>query len=253
MNTLVCEIKDEVATLTLNNPAVLNAFDLEMARNLRDIFKDLEQEKKLRCIFLKGAGSAFSSGGNIKTMIECENLPRFFSDISMLIHETVLMIRRIALPVVAVTRGVVSGVAFGLFCSCDLRLASEEATFHAGTSRIGLAANGGLTYFLPRLIGRGRASQLVLTGGTVSAELALKWGLVNEVVPKKALQALQDKWMQHLLKIPAAAHMKFKELLYEGDGDLSEHLDRERKAISETAKTDDFKKAIEDFVTRKSR
>jgi len=241
-----------VATITLNRPEVMNAFNLEMAQLLWDHLRELASTREIRLVFVRGAGRAFSAGGDIKAMHQIADLPAFFWDISQIIHEIVLLLRRMPQPVIAVCNGPVSGVAFGLVTACDLRMASTQATFNAGTTRLGLAPNGGLTYFLPRLIGRGRAEELILSGEKLGAEQALAWGLVNQVVPPEALEEAVQEYQEFLLKRPPFSQEKFKWLLRSDDRDLAEHLDREQDAISQSAATQDFREGIQAFIEKRA-
>jgi len=240
-----------VAQLCLNRPDVLNAFNLEMAADFLAALQEISKDDTLRVVCLTGAGRAFSAGGDIKAMAALDDHPAFFREISQLIHDAVLLIRQMAQPVLAVCPGPVSGVAFGLVTSCDLRIVSDTTTFHAGTTALGLAPNGGLTYFLPRLIGRGRAEQLILTAAKIDARQALEWGLVDAVVPADALEAEVKTWCERLVKKAPAALHKFKTLLAADDHALAAQLDRERDAISASSGTADFREGIAAFLEKR--
>ncbi len=249
--SIVVEEQNSVAQVLLNRPDRLNAFSLGMAEDFWNALRKLASRKDIRLVVLRGAGRAFSAGGDIKAMHETEDLPAFFWDISQAIHEAVLTMRRMPQPVIAACNGPVSGVAFGIVSACDLRVASTTATFHAGTTRLGLAPNGGLTYFLPRLIGRGIAEKLILTGEKVSAEQALQWGLVNKVATPDDFDAAVEEMTQALLTRAPFSQEKFKWLLRSDDRDLAEHLDREQDAISQSASTEDFREGIRAFVEKR--
>lgn len=251
-NEILLEKSGSVATITLNRPQVMNAFSLPMADQLRQSLNQLAEDDGGRVVILRGAGQAFSAGGDIKQMSEVKDLPQFFDQISQKIHEAVLIIRRMPQTVIAVCNGPVSGVSFGLAVACDLRIASSEATFHAGTTALGLAPNGSLSYFLPRLIGRGRATQMILTAEKISAMEAHAIGLVNEVAASEDLDKMVHRWVEKLKGKAPLAHKKAKELFLERDHDLADHLDRERHAISETAGSADFREGIRAFLEKRS-
>lgn len=241
-----------IARITLNRPKRLNAFTLTMAESLKAVLEKLQNDTELRVILLQGEGRAFSAGGDIQLMSETKNLPEFFDQISQSLHQAVLLIRRLPLPVIAVCNGPVSGVAFGLVVACDLRLASEAATFHAGTTRLGLAPNGSLTYYLPRLIGRGRALQMLTTANKISAREAYEWGLVSEVATPEELESLAITWAETLSEQPPVAIRKVKELCWAQDVELATQLDREREAISASAATEDFQEGIAAFLEKRN-
>lgn len=251
-NEILCKETKGIAEITLNRPKTLNAFSLTMAEQLNSTLIRLVALKNIRIILIRGSGRAFSAGGDIKVMSQCEDLPKFFDEISAEIHRAVLAIRGLPATVIAVCNGPVSGVAFGLAAACDLRIASTEATFHAGTTALGLAPNGSLSYFLPRLIGWGRAAWMLLTAEKISAQTAFEWGLVNEIATPEKLQERVEGWSQKLLAKAPFAQRKIKELFGSHDHDLAAHLDRERAAISASAGTNDFKEGIAAFLAKRT-
>jgi 2-(1,2-epoxy-1,2-dihydrophenyl)acetyl-CoA isomerase len=241
-----------VLTILLNRPEVLNAFNLETANQLLKSLREAAHDETVRVVLIRGAGKAFSSGGDIKAMAEIRDHPAFFRDISQLVHDAVLQIRKMPQPVIAVCSGPVSGVAFGLATACDLRIICQSTTFHAGTTKLALAPNGGLTYFLPRLIGLGRAERVILTAEKVTARQAVEWGLADACVSTNKLDAEVKRWCEHLIQMAPLSHQKFKELLFAGDADLAEYLDREQEAISASSDTEDFREGITAFLEKRA-
>lgn len=241
-----------VLQVTLNRPQRANAFDLEMGQELLRVFDEVASDEAIRVVVLSGTGNVFSAGGDIKAMAELTDHPAFFREISELIHGVVLKIRQLSQPVLAVMPGPVSGVAFGLVSACDLRIASDNATFHAGTTSLGLAPNGGLTYFLPRLIGRGRAERLVLTAQKIDAHIAFEWGLIDAVTTASGLEAETESWCERLTQKAPLSQRQFKQLLYAQDADLSAHLDRERDAISASSNSADFREGMAAFLEKRA-
>ena len=250
--TVLVERTGSVAHVILNRPEVLNAFNLDMGERLHAAIKELASDPALRVLVLRGAGRAFCAGGDIKAMKAVADRPAFFQEISRLVHDSILMIRQMPATVMAALPGPTSGVAFGLVCSCDLRLASDTATFHAGTTRLGLTPNGGLTYFLPRLIGRGRASRLILTAEKIDAQQAQDWGLVDRVVPSDSLRKEISAWCERLTQAAPGALGSFKELIRADDSVLAAQLDREREAIRTSAGSADFNEGITAFLEKRT-
>ncbi len=240
-----------VATVLLNRPERRNALNLEMAAELSAALQELAKDRNTRVVLIRGAGPAFSAGGDIKAMAELTDHPSFFKEISESIHDAVKLIRKMPQPVIAVCPGPVSGVAFGLASSCDLRIISDNTTFHAGTTTLGLAPNGGLTYFLPRLIGRGRAERVILTAEKIDAATALDWGLVDAAVAEKDLDAEVSRHCQRLQAMAPIAQRKFKELLFADDAGLAAQLDRERDAIAASSDSADFREGVQAFLEKR--
>lgn len=239
-------------TIRLNRPEVLNAFNIPMAEQVLVALQNCKNYSGVRIVLLSGVGRAFCAGGDIKLIQQHNDPAAFYEQISQFVHDAILIIREMPQVVVAVVPGPVSGVAFGLCCSCDLRIASDKATFNAGTTRIGLAPNGGLTYFLPRLIGRGRAERLLMTGDKIDAQQALDWGLIDRMVAHESLEAEAMRWCHELEARPPAVHAKIKQLYWQMDQDLATHLDRERRAIAATAGTEDFREGTSAFLEKRA-
>lgn len=245
------ERRDATATIWLNRPEVLNAFTVEMSIQFAKIMRELSLDKGLRLVLLRGQGRAFSAGGDIKVMAQTDDVAAFYHQISQHVHDAILLMRQMMPLVMAVCNGPVSGIAFGIICACDMRLASDSATFHAGTTRLGLAPNGSLSYYLPQLIGRGRAERMMLTGHKIDAASAEEWGLVQRLAPHQDLEeAVQETIDQFLAGAPASQRM-VKKLLTSGDADLAAHLIRERDAISETARSKDFREGLSAFLEKR--
>ena len=254
-NFLEIEDQGPVRWISLNRPEVRNAFNLEMGRELGDAVHQALHEKSVAVLVLSGKGDTFSAGGDIKGMSQLKNnaeRKKFFLEISRLVHHTVLEIRNSEKPVIAVTPGYVGGIALGLFLSTDLRLASQNAVMNAATINIGLVANGGSTYFLPRLVGLGRASEILFTGEKIGAERAQAIGLVNRVVDSGSLQMEAQHLAERLAQAPRKAMGRLKKILQEsGNTSLSVQLERERQAIAWSSATPDFLEGITAFLEKR--
>lgn len=238
--------------VTLNRPEVKNAFSLEMAAQLLAAVRQGMKEKKSAVIVLSGRGGCFSAGGDIQLMSRTRNLKGFFLKISKTVHAAVLEIWKGPKPVLAAIPGYVGGVAFGMVLGTDLRIASTEARFNAATIRLGLVANGGATWFLPRLTGLARASEILLLGDVLPAEEALRIGLVNRVVPPDSLEAETQKIAERLAAGPRPALARLKRTLHAGlAASISAQLERERQAIAWSATVPDFREGISSFLQGK--
>lgn len=254
-NFLEIEDQGPVRWISLNRPEVKNAFTLEMGRELLQAVAQALKDKSVAVLVLSGKGDAFSAGGDIKGMSQLKNnveRKRFFLEISRLVHRTVLEMRKSEKPVIAVTPGYVGGVALGLFLAADLRMASQNALLNAATINIGLVANGGSTYFLPRLVGLGRAAEILFTGDKIGAERAQAMGLVNRVVDSGSLQIEAQHLAERLAQAPRKAMGRLKKILQESwSTSLSVQLERERQAIAWSSTTPDFLEGITAFLEKR--
>jgi 2-(1,2-epoxy-1,2-dihydrophenyl)acetyl-CoA isomerase len=178
---LLTERHDAVTLLTLNRPEIRNALNAEIVDRLREALVTCESDGT-RCIVITGAGGAFSSGADLKQALGSspEAVFRVLTD-----HYAPALqaIRASSWPVIAAVDGYAAGIGFDMVCACDMRLASARAKFAELFIRIGLIPDGGGTYLLPRIIGLGRALEMMMTGVDVEADEALRIGLANRVFP----------------------------------------------------------------------
>ncbi len=252
MQYIQIEYRGPTLWIYLNRPEVKNAFNLEMADGLLKAIRQGMKDPKVSAIALSGREGVFSAGGDIKRMSETRDLKKFFLRISRILHAAVLEIRQGSKPVLAAIPGYVGGVAFGMILGCDLRIASREAKFNAATIRLGLVANGGATWFLPRLVGSGHAAEILLLGEIVSAEEAHRIGLVNRVVFPDNLESETQRIAEKLAAGPSRALARLKIILNESpSASLSAQLARERQAIAWSATTPDFREGIAAFLEKR--
>ena len=178
--------QDGVLTITLNRPEVLNAFNDQMLRELHDTLRQAARDAAVRCVVLTGAGRAVCAGQDLRdrtgtaTFSLSESLRSRYNPV-------ILLLRTMEKPVVAAVNGVAAGAGCSLALAADLRIASDRASFIEVFARVGLVPDSGSTYFLPRLVGLGKAFELAYTAEPVEASEALRLGLVNRVVPHDEL------------------------------------------------------------------
>ncbi|HRC85681.1 MAG TPA: enoyl-CoA hydratase family protein [Thermoanaerobaculia bacterium] len=205
-----------VATVTLNRPERLNALTFEVYRELKETFLDLDQEPDVRAVVLTGAGRAFCSGGDVEDIIgplldrDYEGLLDFTRATGALI----LSILRCRRPVVAALNGTVAGAGAVIASACDLRVAAETAKIAFLFTRVGLSgADMGASWLLPRLVGLGRATELLMTGRFASAEEARSMGLYNRVVPEGEALSEAHRLAEELARGPSFGLAVTKQLL----------------------------------------
>jgi 2-(1,2-epoxy-1,2-dihydrophenyl)acetyl-CoA isomerase len=206
--TVETEVRNGVQWVTLNRPDRLNAFDEQLGTDLLGALKEGESSSEIRCLVISGAGRAFSVGEDLSAYAGTSESGR-----PMLPGETfrqkynpiVQRIRRMDKPVVAAVNGVTAGAGLGLALACDMRAASDKATFHEAFVNVGLASESGASFWLTRILGSARAMETAALGGAIDARMALSLGLVNWVFPDDRLKGEVTKIAERLAKRPARA------------------------------------------------
>lgn len=186
--SLLLEISDKIATLTINRPQSLNALNSEVLRELECAFYELERDAAVQVVILTGAGEkAFVAGADIKEMVEfnaCQG--HAFARQG---QQAMLSMEKMTKPVIAAVNGFALGGGFELALACDFIYASDKAKFGFPEVTLGVIPGFGGTQNLPRLIGKSRANELIFTGKMIDAQKALSWGMVNELCPAGELLA----------------------------------------------------------------
>jgi len=171
-----------VATITLNRPDALNALTVPMKQALLAVFRRLERDKAVRAVILTGAGRAFCAGQDLRERLEPDAAP-LGVEVRERYNPIVRAMRNLPKPIVGAINGVAAGAGASLAMACDIRIASDAASFALAFGRVGLVPDSGATWFLPRLVGATRAAELALLNDSVSAADAVRLGLVGRVVP----------------------------------------------------------------------
>ncbi len=253
LKTLRIEVDGEVGTLTLDRPDSLNAMSPEMIGELVEAFAWLADLAPLRALIVTGSARAFSAGGDVnwfKEGVESDeiDLPSNVRRGAEVLHQAIVDLRRIPYPVIAAVNGPAAGAGFSLALACDVRIASEEAFFACAYGRIGASPDGGMTYFLPRVIGPSRALELLLNDPNLTAQDALAAGLVSEVV---AADALMDRAREKAAKLAAKAphyvRMAKRLVGVSIENSLSEQLQLERHGIADSMGTEDLRGGVTAF------
>jgi 2-(1,2-epoxy-1,2-dihydrophenyl)acetyl-CoA isomerase len=251
-HSVLFEVSDNVAFVTLNRPQAGNALDLEMAKELMAVALRCEGDPSVRAVLLRGAGNSFCAGGDVKVFAAQPQLPQYLREITSYLHLAISRFARLDAPVIAAVHGAAAGGGFSLAISCDLVLAAESATFLMAYSKIGMAPDGGSTYFLPRLVGLKRAMELTLTNRALSAAEACEWGIVSEVVSPDRLAARAEELARSLAQGPTGAFGAAKRLLHGGwNQSLETQMELESRAIAEAGGTADGQEGIRAFVEKR--
>ena len=251
--TLSIEIDGEIGTLTLDRPDSLNAMSPEMIGELVLAAGWLADLAPLRGLIVTGAGRAFSSGGDVNWFKRGVDDPEHDlpSDVrrgAEVLHQAIVDFRRIPYPVIGAVNGVAAGAGFSLALMCDLRIASTEAAFVCAYGRIGASPDGGMTYFLPRVVGPSKALELLLNDPLLSAEDAQELGLVSKVVPAdELLSEARAKAEKLAAKAPHYVRMAKRLVAKSLENSLTDHLQAERHGIADSMGTEDLREGVTAF------
>jgi len=225
------QVAGGVGTLTLNRPDRLNAFEAEMREEMVAGAQAMARDPAVRAIVVTGAGRAFCSGADVRYMHDCVNQGRHADAMRLLEagNELVRLLRGTAKPVVGSLNGPAVGGGAGIALSCDLRIASDQASLGFVFHKLGLHPDIGSTHFLARQVGTARALELFWSGRLVPAGECLALGLVNKVVPAAELESATAEWAAGLAGLPAPAVGLSKAAVYASESrDFSTMLDLER-------------------------
>lgn len=244
-----------VATITLNRPDRLNALTFEVYAELRDTFRALDTEAGVRAVVLTGAGRGFCSGGDVEDIIgalfakDREGLLAF----TRMTCDLILAIRQCRRPVVAALNGTVAGAGAVIASACDFRLAAPNAKIAFLFTKVGLSgADMGAAWLLPRLVGFGRATELLMTGEFIDAETAVAIGLYHRIVPQNQLLGEATELAARLARAPSEAMGVTKDALNrEATMDLESALDFEARAQAECMRNPNFREAYEAFRAKR--
>jgi enoyl-CoA hydratase/carnithine racemase len=240
-----------VAKITLNRPDRLNALTFDLYDELREAFRTLSTEPGVRAIVITGSGKAFCSGGDVHDIIGplTSRDYRGLLDFTRMTCDLVLAIRSCRRPVIAALNGTVAGAGAVIAAACDIRVAGESAKIAFLFTKVGLSgADMGAAWLLPRLVGFGRASELLMTGDFISAAEAFRIGLYNRVVADHELLQTAESFAQTLAKGPAFALEITKDALNrEAAMDLPAALEAEAQVQASLMLYPDFREAYEAF------
>ena len=252
--TLLVEVKDNVATITLNRPEAYNALNLQLASELFHAVLAADEGRDIRCIVVTGAGKAFCGGGDVKDF--ADNLPTvgvLIKELASYVHGAVSRLCRSPKPVIIGVNGVAAGGGMSLALAGDLVVAAESARFTMAYSKIAATPDGSASYFLPRLIGMRRALELHYTNRSLTAAEALDWGLVNRVIPDAEFRSALSGLARELAQGPTLAFGGAKLLFHQSTQEsLETQMELEAQAIARSGHTEDFKAGVTAFAQKKS-
>lgn len=244
-----------LAVLTLDRPGVLNAFDEAMTAALGSGLNEVAADVAVRTVVITGAGRAFSAGQDLRdraAVLARGAELRLGDELRRRYHPLVVAIRTMRKPVIAAVNGVVAGAGLGIVAACDLRVASSSALFRAAWGRVGLVPDAASAYFLPRIVGWGRAMHMILTGEAVPADEALRIGLVGRVWREEEFAAGWRAFARDLATGATEAYALSKEGLNAGLAEgLPSFLEVEAMLQDRAGLTADYAEGVRAFLEKR--
>ncbi|MFB5663257.1 enoyl-CoA hydratase/isomerase family protein [Alteribacillus sp. HJP-4] len=243
--TVLYEKKDGIARITLNRPEVKNALNHAMHEELFQCFHEAEQDKEVEVIVLQGSGDSFCAGADLKS-IPLEDMDNF--EYGLYLRDTynrlILLIDSIEKPTVAYLNGIAVGAGLSIALACDYRVAEQNAKMALSFLKIGLVPDAGASYFLPRLVGLGKAAEMGL-GNTITAEEAYRINLITSI-------GNPDELAEDLVKVPSKAFgLMMRNMKKGSEKSLAEVLEMEVSAQTAAGQTEEHKQAIKRFVDKR--
>ncbi len=254
-STILLQIADGVAIITLNRPDVLNAFNGDMRRELTSAFSAIETDDAARAVVLAANGRGFCAGQDLRERLgayEGGQAPVLGETLRQEYNPLILAMRRLPKPIVGAINGVAAGAGCSLALACDLRIASDQASFLQAFMRIGLVPDSGSSFFLPRLIGMARAAEMMFLAEPVPAPRALELGLVNQVVPPDQLDSAAHALALKLAQLPTKAIAQAKRQLNLAlSSPLEAVLEEEANGQAMASQTHDHQEGVKAFLEKR--
>jgi 2-(1,2-epoxy-1,2-dihydrophenyl)acetyl-CoA isomerase len=251
--TILLDTTDGIATLTLNRPEVLNAFNDVMAEEVIAALKQVERDNAARCLVLTGAGKGFCAGQDLGALRDRSEAVSFRDHLLRTFNPIISRLRSLEKPVIGQINGAAAGAGLGLALACDLRYAADTAKFRMAFSGIGLAPDSGASYFLPRLIGYSRAFELAATNAPLAAQAALELGLVNSLfAPEKLAEAVREIALKLAQASPKALALTKRAMSRAFDFTLDEALDYEAHLQEIAGRSRDHHEGVAAFLEKRA-
>jgi 2-(1,2-epoxy-1,2-dihydrophenyl)acetyl-CoA isomerase len=253
-DSVLLDVRDGIAHLTLNRPESANAIDLDVARGLLAATTAIELDDRVRVVLLSGNGARFCAGGDVKGFAALgDDLAANIRALIPSLHSAITALVRGAAPVVAAVQGSAAGAGMGLVGASDLVVAAGSTKFVMAYTGVGLTPDGSSSWFLPRLVGLHRALELTLTNRVLSADEACAWGIVTRVVPDDDLRTEALALAEQLARGPRGSHAAAKRLVHTSfEETLETHLAREADAIVAAANGPERGEGLAAFIEKRA-
>lgn len=249
---LTLEVADQLAVVTVNRPDKLNALNTTVIQELDRAFTEIAQRDQIRAVILTGAGRAFVAGADIAEIAEAADGPAGLESLSAAGSRVFTKIERLNKPVIAAVNGFALGGGLELAMACHVRLASESAKFGLPEAKLGLIPGYGGTHRLPRLVGQGRALQMILTGAMIDAATAASFGLVNAVYPTEVLMDVTRSMAKEMLANGPLALAHAIEVVTQGVGmSTDDALALESRHFGDLGRSADMREGTTAFLEKR--
>ena len=244
---------NNIATVFLNRPTQLNAFNIQHLDELISFFTEISNNNKIRCLIISGRGKAFCAGGDVAEFRNAENPGKFMANMASRLHKGIKILKNMNQLTIAAINGACFGAGLGYASACDFRFSSENATFGCAFTRIGLSPDSSTSFHLPKLVGLSLAYEMLFLNRTINAQEAFQYRLVNKIFSS---EGFMDEVKKVAIQLSYGAPIAFaftKKLLNESfTNNLSSHLDREAEQIAITAETEDFQEGLRAFFEKRT-
>lgn len=249
--TIQLEISDRLATLTLNRPNAMNAMDLNMLKELAHCFESLQDNEEVQVLIVKGAGKAFSAGGDIKMMLQTENAISF-EDIMDYITRISQAYYQLPMITISQIHGAAAGLGFSLAIASDIVVAEESSKLAMNFIGIGLIPDGGGHFFMKERVGVPKAKQIIWEGKMMNGKEALAVGLIDQLAPEGSSQQVVSQLTDKLLASPISSMLETKSILHSQKLDeLKVTLEKEAVSQLKMRNTNDHLEGIQAFVEKR--
>jgi 2-(1,2-epoxy-1,2-dihydrophenyl)acetyl-CoA isomerase len=250
--TVLLDVRDGVATVTLNRPDAANALNMECGRDLLEAALAVEFDPAVRAVVVTGAGRHFCFGGDLNGMAgQGEAVSGYLNELTTCIHAAISCFARMKPPVIAAVNGTAAGGGVGLVCMTDLAIAGRSSRFSLAYTGVALAPDCSTSFLLPRIVGRRRALELFLTNRALSADEALAWGLVNQVVDDGEVLPQALALAARFAAGPTESYGAVKRLMDASDPGLEAQLAREGRVIAALAATAQGREGVAAFLAKR--
>lgn len=251
MSTILSETTGAIARITLNRPEKYNSMDWDTAKALQDALDAAEKDDTVRCIVITGAGKGFCAGQDLGQATNPDEID-FAKMVEEQYNAIIRRLRKIEKPIVAAVNGVAAGAGANIALACDIVVAAHSATFVQAFSKISLIPDSGGTFFLPRLIGLGRALALTMLAEKVSAEEAAQMGMIWRAYLDETFAEEVEKLAANLASLPTKALGLTKKAMNSAfENSLEQQLAMEKELQVEAGKTQDFREGVRAFMEKR--
>ncbi len=251
--TILYTVENGVATITLNRPDKLNAFNDQMIAEATDAFKQAGRNAEVRVAILTGNGRAFSSGQDLADVVERGEDFSIGEHLRHGYHKLIKQMVRLEKPIIGAINGVAAGAGCGVALATDFRVASDKASFMLAFSKVGLVPDSGTNWFLPRLIGQARAYEMAFTAEKVPAQKAYDWGMINRIVPAEQLHEEVVAWAGSMATGATLAYGLTKRAMYKAwDSNLFDALEYEAYLQEIAGRSEDNKEGVTAFLEKRT-